>query len=374
MKNIGITGQSGFIGTHLYNTLSLYKEKYRLIEFSDDFFDDTAALNNFVSQCDVIVHLAAVNRHENSDVLVNTNILLVEKLIQSVERHRGLRRIVFSSSIQEEKNNEYGKSKRIGREKFIESAKKCNYGFSGLLIPNVFGPFGRPFYNSVVATFCHQLVRNNTPVIDVDAELKLIYVSELIDEMITHIDMESTAVVDTVVVPHTGEIKVSAVLKKLIAYKEDYLLKGKIPDLKNSLDVNLFNTFRSFIDLQRHFPSVYDMHTDARGSFVEIMREETGGQVSFSTTVPGVTRGNHFHTRKIERFAVIKGEAKIRMRKIGTGDILEFSLSGSRPSYVDMPIWYTHNITNVGTDDLYTIFWINEFFNPDDPDTYFENV
>ena len=105
MKNIGITGQSGFIGTHLYNTLSLYKEKYRLIEFSDDFFDDTAALNNFVSQCDVIVHLAAVNRHENSDVLVNTNILLVEKLIQSVERHRGLRRIVFSSSIQEEKNN-----------------------------------------------------------------------------------------------------------------------------------------------------------------------------------------------------------------------------------------------------------------------------
>ena len=128
------------------------------------------------------------------------------------------------------------------------------------------------------------------------------------------------------------------------------------------------------MDIPNHFPVLLNQHADERGSFVETMKLGLGGQVSFSTTKPDVTRGNHFHTRKIERFVVIKGKAMIRLRRIGTEEVLEYHLDGSKPAYVDMPIWYTHNITNVGEGELYTLFWINEFFDPDDPDTYYETV
>jgi UDP-2-acetamido-2,6-beta-L-arabino-hexul-4-ose reductase len=150
--------------------------------------------------------------------------------------------------------------------------------------------------------------------------------------------------------------------------------KGNIPSLNNVFERNLFNTFRCFIPLQKHFPVKFIQHKDSRGEFVEVIRLNTGGQVSFSTTLPGVTRGNHFHTRKIERFAVIKGKAMIQLRQIGTDEVLNFELNGQEPAYVDMPIWYTHNIKNIGNEDLYTIFWINECYDPNDPDTWFENV
>ena len=173
---------------------------------------------------------------------------------------------------------------------------------------------------------------------------------------------------------HTSQIKVTDILQLLLRYKGEYVEKGIIPELNNNFEINLFNTFRCYVDIRSHYPVEYTQHTDARGAFVEIIRLNGGGQISFSTTKPGITRGNHFHTRKIERFSVIKGEALIQLRKIGSGESMDFRLSGDHPSYVDMPIWYTHNITNTGTEDLYTIFWINEFFNPDDPDTYFEIV
>jgi UDP-2-acetamido-2,6-beta-L-arabino-hexul-4-ose reductase len=138
----------------------------------------------------------------------------------------------------------------------------------------------------------------------------------------------------------------------------------------------MFNTFRSYIDLSKSYPARFVKHIDERGSFAEIIRvgNGQGGQISFSTTVPGITRGNHFHTRKIERFAVIKGKALIQLRKIGTSEVFDFYLSGDDPAYVDMPIWYAHNIKNVGNEELYTIFWINEFIDPKDPDTFFEVV
>ena len=128
------------------------------------------------------------------------------------------------------------------------------------------------------------------------------------------------------------------------------------------------------MDIPGHYPVKLSINTDDRGTFVETIKTQLGGQVSFSTTKPGITRGNHFHTRKIERFAVIKGKARIQLRRIGTNEVINFDLDGNEPSYVDMPIWYTHNITNTGEDELYTIFWINEFFDPNDPDTYFEEV
>ena len=157
-------------------------------------------------------------------------------------------------------------------------------------------------------------------------------------------------------------------------YKKVYYEEHCFPVLNSTFEVNLFNTFRSYIDHSSRYPVLLKKNTDQRGAFIETIKTSLGGQFSFSTTLPGVTRGNHYHTRKIERFIVIKGKATIELRRIGTSEKLHFELIGEQPSFVDMPVWFTHNITNVGDDELITLFWINEFFNPGDPDTYFEKV
>jgi UDP-2-acetamido-2,6-beta-L-arabino-hexul-4-ose reductase len=395
ITRVGITGQSGFIGTHLFNTLGLYPEKFARIPFQDEYFQDVAKLNNFVTQCDAIIHLAAMNRHADPQVLYDTNITLVNQLIAAFEETNSKPHVLFASSIQEEMDNPYGRSKKEGRRLLQHWADRNKARFTGLIIPNVFGPFGHPYYNSVVATFCHQLTHNEQPKIDVDAELKLIYVAELVRIIIDHISSNQSLItshqspitshkspvtsvqspVTNYQIPSTGTIKVSQLLEKLTAYKEIYFDKQIIPETRNSFDRNLFNTFVCYIDHKSFYPGMLQPHSDQRGSFVEVLKlNRAGGQVSFSTTVPGITRGDHFHTRKFERFAVIRGKARIDLRRIGTDEVLSFEMDGKAPSFVDMPIWYTHNITNVGDEALYTLFWISDFYDPNDPDTYFEKV
>jgi UDP-2-acetamido-2,6-beta-L-arabino-hexul-4-ose reductase len=271
----------------------------------------------------------------------------------------------------------FGKSKREGRALFEKWAERNNARFTGLVIPNVFGPFGNPYYNSVVATFCHQLTHNEQPKIEVDATLKMIYIGDLVSIIWNEISHPVSSIqhpVSRINVPHSIEKNVTELLAIISRFKEDYFVNGQFPALHDTFERDLFNTFRCYIDIEKINPVKLKMNTDDRGTFVETIKTELGGQVSFSTTKPGITRGNHFHTRKIERFAVIKGKARIQLRRIGTDKVMDFYLDGNEPSYVDMPIWYTHNITNVGNEDVYTIFWINEFFNPNDPDTYFETV
>ncbi|WP_395803312.1 NAD-dependent epimerase/dehydratase family protein [Daejeonella sp.] len=371
-KRVGITGQQGFIGQALFNTLGLYPDEFERIQFERDFFEDQAKLEKFVSECDVIVHLAAMNRHHDPEVIFETNISLAQKLINALEKSKSKAHVLFSSSSQEERDNLYGKSKREGRELLSNWASKSEALFTGMIIPNVFGPFGNPYYNSFIATFSHQLTHGEQPKIDVDGQVKLIYVHELIDVFLQEIRSKTGK--SLLNIPHSSEHKVSEILEILERYKVQYFANGIIPELNSPFEVNLFNTFRSYINHKNHFPVKYVKNTDPRGSFVEIIRLNVGGQVSFSTTVPGITRGNHYHTRKIERFSVIKGKALIQLRKIGTSEVLDFYLDGDEPSYVDMPIWYTHNIKNIGEEELYTNFWINEFYDANDPDTYFEIV
>jgi UDP-2-acetamido-2,6-beta-L-arabino-hexul-4-ose reductase len=372
MLKIGITGQAGFVGTHLYNTIALFPEEFERIDFQKEYFEKDELLNEFVSQCDVIVHLAAMNRHNDPQVIYDTNLGLVQKLVKSLKATNSKSHVLFSSSTQEERENLYGKSKKEGRQLMIKWAENSEGKFTGMIIPNVFGPFGHPNYNSVIATFCHKLSHNEKPVIDTDGDLKLIYVGELVSAILAEIKSKEGK--PEVIVKHTSESKVSELLSILESYKKQYQDNGIIPAIANTFELNLFNTFRCYMDIANHFPLKFIEHTDSRGSFVEIIRLGVGGQVSFSTTVPGITRGNHFHTRKIERFAVIKGKALIQLRRIGTEEVLDFYLDGDEPAYVDMPIWYTHNIKNIGNEVLYTNFWINEFYDPNDPDTYFENV
>jgi UDP-2-acetamido-2,6-beta-L-arabino-hexul-4-ose reductase len=379
IKKIGITGQTGFVGTHLYNTLGLYPDKFERISFEDGFFQDKQKLEKFVFQCDVIIHLAAMNRHNDPQIIYDTNITLVRQIISACEHTKSTPHILFSSSTQEERDNPYGKSKKEGRGLFEDWAKRAGSKFTGLVIPNIFGPFGNPYYNSVVATFCHQLTHGETPKIDVDGELNLIYVGELVNEILSIIDAKETPVLkgnfcEVVKIQHTSTIKVSVLLENLERFKQDYFDKAIIPDLDNPFERNLFNTFVCYIDHETFFPFHLTLNTDARGSFVETVKLNGGGQVSFSTTVPGITRGNHFHTRKAERFAVIKGKARIDIRRIDTDKVLSFNLDGKQPSFVDMPIWFTHNVTNIGEEELYIIFWISEHFDQNDPDTFIEKV
>ena len=394
---VGITGQAGFMGTHLFNSLKLKTDSLELIPFKDEYFDNLSDLQNFVKQCDTIVHLAAMNRHGDPQVIYDTNIRLVKTLLEALDATGTKPHILFSSSTQEEKDNLYGKSKRDGRRLFEEWARKNNTRFTAFIIPNVFGPFGNPYYNSFIATFCHQLTHNETPRIDVDGQVKLIYISELVDVFYEAISSQLSAqnlslIADsrklkaegqpltaessivTYQIPHTIEIKVSRVLELLEGYKANYFEQGIIPDLSDSFERNLFNTFVCYIDHKKFFPFHLIKHSDDRGAFVELVKLNSGGQVSFSTTVPDITRGNHFHIRKAERFAVIKGKARIELRRIGTVNKLSFELDGNNPSFVDMPIWHTHNITNIGDEELYTIFWISEQYDPNDADTFFENV
>jgi UDP-2-acetamido-2,6-beta-L-arabino-hexul-4-ose reductase len=375
MLKIGITGQAGFIGTHLFNTLGLQPDKFKRIPFEDAFFSYAGKLREFVESCDVIVHLAAMNRHHDPEVIYKTNIRLVKQLIGACESTNSKPHILFSSSIQEERDNLFGKSKKEGRELFQRWSEVNSARFTGLVIPNVYGPFGIPYYNSVVATFCHQLTHNEKPEIKIDGDIKLIYVGELVNEIIKQIFHKSDSQFsESIHVPNKAEIKVSSLLEKLANFKEIYFEQGILPDLDDTFDRNLFNTFICYIDHASFFPFHLKLNADQRGSFVETIKLNSGGQISFSTTVPGITRGNHFHTRKTERFAIVKGKARIDIRRIGTDKVLSFELDGKQPSFVDMPVWYTHNITNTGEEELYTIFWINEHYDANDPDTYFEKV
>lgn len=390
MLKIGITGQAGFIGTHLFNTLSLHPDKYIRIPFRDEFFQSEEALDAFVKQCEVIVHLAAMNRHNDPNVLYKTNIELVQKLIASMERTKSKPYVIMSSSLQEEQDNLYGLSKKEGRELFNQWADRNGAKFTGLIIPNVFGPFGVPFYNSVISTFSYQICNKQEPKLEVDNELKLIYVGDLVKVVLDLFPADYANTEDTententegtegwlptkvLEVPYKAKYKVTELLDKLQGYYDTYVVNGIVPDLADWFEVCLFNTFRSYLP-KEHFPVKYHKHSDQRGIYVETMKFNSRGQVSFSTTLPGITRGNHFHTRKVERFAVIKGKASIKLRKYSMDEIIEYILDGEEPAYVDMPIWFTHNITNIGDTELLTMFWINEVYDPNDPDTYYEPV
>jgi len=370
---VGITGQEGFMGTHLYNFLGTKSEEIERVAYDISFFKDAEQLASFVSKCDVVVHIAAMNRHEDPQVIYDTNVGLVQQLIDACNAAEIQPKIIFSSSTQEERDNLYGKSKRDGRELLESWAKDKDGAVTSFVIPNVFGPFGKPFYNSFIATFCHQINQGEEPTIINDSQVNLIYINKLSEEFFHEI-INPSKEIKKYLVPHSSSKKVSEILELLVSFKKKYVDNGEVPQVDlNSFELDLFNTFTSYIS-KDYFPRKFVKHSDNRGAFVEIMRAGSAGQSSFSTTVSGITRGNHYHTRKVERFAVIQGKASIKLRKIGTDQVFEYFLDGEEPAYVDMPIWYTHNITNIGDTELITLFWINEPYNPEDADTYFVEV
>ena len=346
---IAITGEQGFLGYHLTQYYKWIK-KYDVIQLGRNYLDNILLLKD----CDLLIHCAGVNRGDN----VYDNILLADNLIKSLSDNQISIDIKFTSSTQEGNSSDYGKSKLKAKQMLEEYCSSVNKKFTSYKLPNLFGPFGKPNYNSFINTFCYNL-SNNIKCEYNKNKVALCYVYDAI-KVIDDTENEFL----------TSYVTVENVYKLLENFHNDYS-KGIIPNLMDSFEKKLFNTYRSF-----KLPMFqFQKHSDDRGNLVELVKARgSETQVFFSTTKPGITRGNHFHFNKVERFCVLSGNAKISMRKVGNTEENCYIISGDDNRVVDMPILYTHNITNIGNKNLICVFWVNEIFNADSPDTYYEEV
>ncbi|GAB3616254.1 NAD-dependent epimerase/dehydratase family protein [Okibacterium endophyticum] len=363
-RSIVLTGGRGFLGWHTRAALREEGVDARMLSVGD-FFDLDAA-SSVVSGSTRVIHLAGVNRGTDGEVR-DGNIQFARQLAQALLRApQAPAEIVFANSTQADNGSVYGDAKQAAAGILSEAAAQMGAEFSDLHLPNLFGEHGRPFYNAVTATFSHLLADGQEPEVKDDKELSLLHAQDAADLLIGAVDLSRARELQ---VAET----VSGLLRRLSRMAETYR-RGEIPDVSTPFDRNLFNTYRSYT-FPGQAPVRLARHADARGSFFEVIRSHGGpGQSSFSTTVPGITRGDHFHRRKIERFTVLSGTATIALRKIFTDEVFSFEVTGDEPVAVDMPTMWSHNITNVGADTLYTSFWTNDIFNSQAPDTIPEAV
>ncbi|MCP2014525.1 UDP-2-acetamido-2,6-beta-L-arabino-hexul-4-ose reductase [Deinococcus sp. HSC-46F16] len=363
---IGITGARGLLGTHLH--AYLYGQPgVEVVAGGREVFASPQSLREFVRGCGAVVHLAGMNRGDDAEVAA-TNVRLCEELVAALEAEGERPHVLFSSSTHIERDTPYGASKRQAAELLRTWAQRSGAHFANVILPGVFGEGGKPFYNSVVSTFCFQLARGETPSVNADAPVEQIHAQEVARRLHTLIENGETGDVRV-----GGEhLTVGELLGRLQSFQTLYAAHI-IPDVRRDFDRDLFNTYRSYL-YPDHYPVPLTLHTDPRGSLFEAVKSHNGGQSFLSTTHPGITRGNHYHTRKIERFLVTGGEAEIGLRHVTGGPVQTFRVSGDTPAYVDIPTLHTHNITNVGPGILTTLFWTHELFDPENPDTYPEPV
>lgn len=361
-SSIVLSGGSGFLGWHtrvLARALGLPAPH----ELSRDDLTRPARLAGLLDGADRVLHVAGVNRGTAAEVRAGNEgaaAVLAEAIQQCATPPKT---VVFANSTQAGNGTPYGDSKAAAAERLADATRWCGSEFVDLKLPNLFGEHGRPHYNSVVATFCRMLADGGTPHVQDDKALDLVHVQDATRALL---GLEGADLVP-------ARRTVGELADALTHYAETYR-RTELPALTDAFDLKLFNTYRSHC-FPGHYPMPLQRHEDARGGLVEAVKAHgTGGQTFFSTTRPGVTRGEHYHLSKVERFVVVRGEAEIRLRRVLHTDVVTFRVTGDEPVVVDMPTMWVHNITNVGSDDLLTLFWTNEIFDPDRPDTYAEKV
>jgi UDP-2-acetamido-2,6-beta-L-arabino-hexul-4-ose reductase len=363
-----ITGGHGFLGWHTACRLRVL-HGIQASRLGRAEFDDPDALRDHLRQADVVLHVAGVNRGASDDEVQNGNRDLAERLATALRAAGPGRRVVYANSIQARLDNPYGRGKAEAADVLRAVTTEIGGSFADVLLPNLFGEHGRPHYNSFVATFCHLVASGGVPTVDQDNEIPLLHVQRAAAALIEAMDGTG----DVVVEPCAPTRTVSGVLSAITGFHHRYS-RGEIPALEDDFAVDLFNTYRSHT-FPEHFPRFATVHADARGELFETVRSHGGtGQSFVSTTRPGHTRGDHVHLRKIERFYVVRGTAEIALRRLLHDDVVTFTVGGDRPGYVDMPTLWVHNISNVGEDDLVTVFWADQLLDPEDPDQYPERV
>lgn len=364
MSGFALTGAGGFLGWHLRAALQESGTPVSIVPLGEAF--DLAQAMAAVDGSDRVIHIAGVNRATDEEVTAG-NIGFADQLASALRvAATPPSVVVYANSTQSTGGSVYGEAKARGAEILAAAASDIGAEFIDVRLPNLFGEHGRPFYNAVTATFSHLIASGESPVVENDKELTLLHAQNAVDLL--------TGASQLSALDELQEVEtVSGLLARLNGYAQVYG-HGEIPSIADNFDRDLFNTYRSYT-FPEQSPINLTRHADPRGSFFEIVRSHGGpGQSSFSTTVPDITRGDHYHRRKIERFTVLQGLARISLRRLYSEEVVSFDLSGDAPGAVDMPTMWAHNIKNIGDDVLYTSFWTNDIFNPQNPDTIAEAV
>lgn len=364
MKPVAMTGADGFLGWHVRLALREQGQDATHIPVGDGF--DLSSAVKAVDGAPRFIHLAGVNRGTDDEVF-DGNIQFAEQIAEAIRTADVPPPVIaYASSIQATNGSVYGNAKLAAANVLRKATEDVGSEFVDVLLPNLFGEHGRPFYNAVTATFCHLLSNGEEPEVQQDRELTLLHAQNAADLLIGSVPLDRQSDLE---VSET----VSGLLARLRTISETYAT-GDIPDVSSSFDRDLFNTYHSYV-IDSQIPIFLTRNADARGSFFEIVRSHGGdGQSSFSTTIPGISRGDHFHRRKIERFTVLSGQATISLRRMFTDEVREYVVDGDNPAAIDMPTGWTHKLQNTGSNTLYMSFWTNEIFHPANPDTIPEVV
>lgn len=377
-----VTGAKGFVGKNLVAELENIKygkdkthpltQDIEIYEYDID--TDKSMLSEFCKDCDFVFNLAGVNRPETESEFMSGNFGFASDLLDELKKNNNTCPVMLSSSTQAALDNPYGKSKKAGEDLFFDYSKETGARVLVYRFPNVFGKWCRPNYNSAVATFCNNIA-NDLPiqVNDRSHKMTLVYIDDVVNELINALCGSETKDGDYCKVPVEHNTTLGEIVDLIYSFKQSREDKS-VPDMtEGSFSKKLYSTYLSYLPTDK-FSYPLKMNIDDRGSFTEILRTADRGQVSVNISKPGITKGQHWHHTKNEKFLVVSGKGVIRFRKIDEEKVYEYFVSGDKLEVVDIPTGYTHNIENLGDTDMVTVMWCNECFNPDKPDTYFEEV
>ncbi|RHJ49825.1 capsular polysaccharide biosynthesis protein CapF [Bacteroides sp. AM10-21B] len=381
--NILVTGAKGFVGRNLVSQLhNIGSGKAKehalsgksLTVFEYDLDSDLSDLDSYCRQADFVFNLAGVNRPKDRTEFMEGNFGFASTLLSALKKHNNTCPVMISSSVQAALDNPYGESKRAGEQLLFDYGRETGAKVLVYRFPNVFGKWCRPNYNSAVATFCYNIARDlPIQVNDPDVVMNLVYVDDVVDELVAALNGEEHRTGDYCEVPVMHTITLGGIVELITGFK-DMHTDLSVPDLGDAFTKKLYSTYLSYLPKEK-FIYPLKMNVDERGSFTEIIRTSDRGQFSVNISKPGVTKGQHWHHTKNEKFVVVSGHGLIQLRKIGSEEIIEFEVSGDRMEAVEMIPGYTHNIINLSErENLVTVMWCNECFDSRKPDTYFEKV
>lgn len=365
-----VTGAKGFIGKNLIAELKT-TTNHEIFEYDQDTED--SLLQQYCQDANFVFHLAGVNRPKEQAEFMSGNFGFTSELLDLLKQHQNNCPVMISSSVQAALDNPYGQSKKAGEELLFSYSEETGANILIYRFPNVFGKWCRPNYNSAVATFCHNIAHDlPIQVNDRSVEMTLVYIDDVVKSLVDALEGKEQREGNYCVVPITHQTTLGKIVDVIESFKASRAERS-IPDMSEPFTKKLYSTYLSYLP-EDQFSYDLKMNVDARGSFTEFIRTPDRGQVSVNISKPGITKGNHWHHTKNEKFLVVSGSGVIRFRKLDTDEIIEYFVSGDKLEVVDIPVGYTHNIENLGDSDMVTIMWVNEVFDPENPDTHYLEV
>ena len=365
-----VTGAKGFVGKNLISELK--NKGYRYI-LECDVSTDSKTLEQYIKDCEFVYHLAGVNRPKEVEEFMTGNVDFTSEVLALLKKYNNKAPVLITSSIQAALDNPYGQSKKASEKLMFTYKQETGAKVLVYRLPNVFGKWCRPNYNSAVATFCYNIA-NDLPiqVNDPSVVMNLVYIDNVVDEFIQALNGRENRKDNFCYVENVHTITLGEIADLLRSFKESRENKS-IPNMSDAFTKKLYSTYLSYLPKDK-FSYPLKMNLDNRGSFTEFIKTIDRGQVSINISKPGIAKGNHWHHTKNEKFLVVSGSGVIKFRKIDTDEIIEYHVKGDKLEVVDIPPGYTHNIINTGNTDMVTVMWANEVFEPEKPDTYYLEV